>query len=137
MMNLPEEPEHLYVYEQLARADGYQKVIGIDEAGRGPLAGPVVVAAVHLPSHKRFDQLNDSKQLSEKQREALYPPLTEDPEIEWSKNGQIGWIAVNVRAVGESLETDEVFDDQWAWIMLVKKIDGQWLGAGNASNIAE
>jgi hypothetical protein len=61
----------------------------------------------------------------------------QDPEIEWSENGQIGWIAVNVRAVGESLETNEVFDDQWAWIMLVKKIDGQWLGAGNASNIAE
>jgi hypothetical protein len=61
----------------------------------------------------------------------------QDPEIEWSENGQIGWIAVNVRAVGKSLETDEVFDDQWAWIMLVKKIDGKWLGAGNASNIAE
>ena len=61
----------------------------------------------------------------------------QDPEIEFSPADGIGWIAVNVRALGESLEDDETFDDQWAWIMLVRKVDGRWLNAGNASNLAE
>ena len=43
----------LYAYEAVAAARGYRQVSGIDEAGRGPLAGPVVVAAVHLPPGKR------------------------------------------------------------------------------------
>ncbi len=83
-MDLPLDPVTLYEYETLARAAGYQKVIGIDEAGRGPLAGPVVVAAVALPAGKELEALNDSKQLSEKTRKTLFPLITEDPDIHWS-----------------------------------------------------
>ena len=52
-------------------------VAGVDEAGRGPLAGPVVVAAVILDPVRPIEGLNDSKKLTEKQREALYPLIVE------------------------------------------------------------
>ena len=52
-------------------------VAGVDEAGRGPLAGPVCVAAVILDPARAIDGLGDSKQLSERRREALYPLITE------------------------------------------------------------
>jgi len=52
-------------------------VAGVDEAGRGPLAGPVVVAAVILDPHRPIEGLDDSKKLSEKQREALFPRIRE------------------------------------------------------------
>ena len=52
-------------------------VAGVDEAGRGPLAGPVVVAAVVLNPDQPFDGLDDSKRLSEKRREALFPLIME------------------------------------------------------------
>ena len=57
------------------------------------------------------------------------------PHIEVSSTGDVGWIAVNVRAVGEALESGSSFDQQWAWLMGVRKVDGQWLHAGNASNL--
>lgn len=52
-------------------------IAGVDEAGRGPLAGPVVVAAVALNPERAIDGLNDSKKLSETKREALYPLIVE------------------------------------------------------------
>ncbi len=55
----------------------YVVVAGVDEAGRGPLAGPVVVAAVVLDPHRPIDGLNDSKKLSEARRERLYPLIVE------------------------------------------------------------
>jgi ribonuclease HII len=60
-------------FERQARARGFRAVAGIDEAGRGPLAGPVVAAAVILPETFDLPGLTDSKQLSEKARERLYP----------------------------------------------------------------
>jgi len=59
-------------FEALARADGFLTVCGIDEAGRGPLCGPVCAAAVILPPDTEIEGLNDSKKLSEKKREALF-----------------------------------------------------------------
>ena len=59
-------------FEQEARRAGYQAIAGIDEAGRGPLAGPVVAAAVCLPTEYDIPGLQDSKQLTEPQREAVY-----------------------------------------------------------------
>ncbi len=53
------------------------RIAGVDEAGRGPLAGPVSVAAVILDPARPLDGLNDSKQLSERKREALYPRIIE------------------------------------------------------------
>ena len=62
-------------FEEQARQRGFQLVAGIDEAGRGPLAGPVVAAAVVLPEQFLLPGLTDSKKLSEKKREALYPEI--------------------------------------------------------------
>ena len=61
-----------FSYEINAKAKGYKYICGVDEAGRGPLAGPVCAAAVILPVNEVIEGLNDSKKLSEKKREALY-----------------------------------------------------------------
>ena len=62
---------------------GKKLVCGIDEAGRGPLAGPVVVAAVIMPEDSFIEGVNDSKKVSEKKREKLYDEITENA-IAWS-----------------------------------------------------
>ena len=61
-----------YTLEQEFYNQGYNAVCGVDEAGRGPLCGPVVAAAVILPCGLYIEGLNDSKKLTEKKREALY-----------------------------------------------------------------
>jgi ribonuclease HII len=63
--------------ENWAKKQGYKTLIGLDEAGRGPLAGPVLAAAVCLPSHHEIGGLNDSKVLSEAVRESLYAEIIE------------------------------------------------------------
>lgn len=63
--------------ENFAKAKGYKIICGVDEAGRGPLAGPVCAAAVILPENCEIEGLNDSKKLSEKKREALYDVIKE------------------------------------------------------------
>ena len=63
---------NLYKYEEELYDAGFKNICGVDEAGRGPLAGPVVVAACILPPFLRIPGVNDSKQLSEKKREELY-----------------------------------------------------------------
>ncbi|WDP92675.1 MAG: ribonuclease HII [Desulfobacter sp.] len=60
-------------FEEKANAAGYRYIAGIDEAGRGPLAGPVVSAAVILPEDFVCSEITDSKKLSEKKRAALFP----------------------------------------------------------------
>ncbi len=67
-------------YEQELWKEGYQSVAGLDEAGRGPLAGPVVAAAVILSPEKKILGLDDSKQLSAKKREELYKVIYEQAE---------------------------------------------------------
>jgi ribonuclease HII len=62
-------------FEQEARRCGYRHIAGIDEAGRGPLAGPVVAAAVIIPVHCRLAGVDDSKKLSEAEREQLYTAI--------------------------------------------------------------
>ena len=64
-------------YEIATREKGYKYVCGIDEAGRGPLAGPVCAAAVILPEGIEIEGLNDSKKLTEKKREKLYDIIIE------------------------------------------------------------
>ena len=61
---------------------GANKICGIDEAGRGPLAGPVVVAAVIMPKDSMIEGVNDSKKVSEKKREKLYDEITSNA-ISW------------------------------------------------------
>ena len=66
-----------YEFENKAHNDGYALVCGVDEAGRGPLAGPVYAAAVILPEGLEDIGINDSKKLSEKKREALFDIITD------------------------------------------------------------
>jgi len=73
----PETPQSQLFFEDMARRRGYRAVAGIDEAGRGPLAGPVVAAAVILPEDFDLPGLNDSKQISEKKRNQLLPMIYE------------------------------------------------------------
>jgi len=65
-------------------AASFSHIVGIDEAGRGPLAGPVSAAAVILPKGYRHDLLDDSKKLSEKKRELIYKDLIADKRILWA-----------------------------------------------------
>jgi len=67
--------QNLYEQERLMVNSGYQLVAGVDEAGRGPLAGPLVVGAVILPLGYHLPLINDSKKLSAKQREELYKQI--------------------------------------------------------------
>lgn len=73
----PENHQSQLFFEEMARRRGYRAVAGVDEAGRGPLAGPVVAAAVILPEDFDLPGLNDSKQLSEKKRNELFPLIHE------------------------------------------------------------
>ena len=66
-----------FEYEEKHYAEGYTAVCGCDEAGRGPLCGPVVAAAVILPRGLEIEGLNDSKKISEKKREALFEVIKE------------------------------------------------------------
>ncbi len=66
-----------YEYELKKYKEGYTAVCGVDEAGRGPLCGPVVAAAVILPTSLIIDGINDSKKISEKKREKLFDIIIE------------------------------------------------------------
>ena len=70
-------PADFWTIENACMEEGYRIVCGIDEAGRGPLAGPVFAAAVILPQGLLIDGLDDSKKLSEKKREALFDVIRE------------------------------------------------------------
>jgi len=78
-------------FEELAKRRGFESVAGIDEAGRGPLAGPVVAAAVILPEGFKLPGLTDSKKLTEKQRNRFYPQIRQ----------QAAAVGVGVASVGE------------------------------------
>lgn len=66
---------NLYQYEENLIKQGYKHIVGTDEVGRGPMAGPLVAAAVILPLDYKIDGLNDSKKLTEKKREELYKEI--------------------------------------------------------------
>lgn len=87
---------NLWEYEEQCWAEGHALVCGCDEAGAGPLAGPVYAAAVILPRYIELPGLNDSKQLTEKRREALFPVIQEAAEA---------WAVARVEA-GEIDATD-------------------------------
>lgn len=98
------------LYECEAARQGYTAVCGIDEAGRGPLAGPVCAAAVILPPDFQLDGLNDSKKLSEKKREALFEPITLQAVsfgIGWASEAEIDKINIlqaTFLAMGRAVE---------------------------------
>ena len=69
--------KNMWQFEEELFAQGYQVICGVDEAGRGPLAGPVCAAAVILPPHLEIPGLDDSKKLSDKRRRELFPVIKE------------------------------------------------------------
>lgn len=69
---------NLYTFENECRANGYKLIAGVDEVGRGPLAGPVVVVSVILPENFFIEKINDSKKLSEATREKIYDIIMEN-----------------------------------------------------------
>ena len=86
----------LWALERACREEGYSSVCGCDEAGAGPLAGPVYAAAVILPFGAKLPGLNDSKKLTEKKREAIFPVIREQA---------VAWAVARVEAA-EIDETD-------------------------------
>lgn len=85
------------LYENMVYDNGFGNVCGVDEAGRGPLAGPVCAAAVILPKGLIIDGVNDSKKLSEKKRENLYNVIIEKAaaySVAWASVEEIE--AVNI-----------------------------------------
>ena len=70
--------------ENALRGDGWVRIAGVDEAGRGPLAGPVAAAAVVLPAGYSCEFLDDSKKLTANRREHLYEVLTGDGSVHWA-----------------------------------------------------
>ena len=69
---------NLKEHERELRQKGFKNICGIDEAGRGPLAGPVVIAAVIMPEDSMIEGVNDSKKVSEKKREQIYDLILEE-----------------------------------------------------------
>ncbi len=99
-------------FERKTRARGWTRVCGIDEAGRGPLAGPVAAAAVILPADFQHATLTDSKKLTPRQRERIYAELTSDASIEWSV------------ALVEAPEIDRINILQATWQAMSKAREG-------------
>ena len=75
---------HLDHENRLRDSGAVRIVAGIDEAGRGPLAGPVVAAAVVLPAGFEHEHLHDSKKLTARRRESIYQELTNAPGVQWA-----------------------------------------------------
>lgn len=100
-----------FEYELNAKNKGFNAVCGVDEAGRGPLAGPVFAAAVILPDGCEIEGLNDSKKLSEKKREALFDVIKEKA-ISWS-----------VASVDEKT-IDEINILQATYLAMKKSVEG-------------
>jgi ribonuclease HII len=69
--------------EKAARSQGFSKIAGVDEAGRGPLAGPVVAVACILPEGFFIDQIDDSKRLSAEQRDRIFSILMNNPDVQY------------------------------------------------------
>lgn len=104
-------------YENKALNNGYKFICGVDEAGRGPLAGPVCAAAVILPENFEIEGLDDSKKLSEKKRDLLFEKIIENAvsynvafgsleEIEEYNILEATYIAMNRAINGLSVKPD-------------------------------
>ena len=111
-----------FKYENEAKADGYNIVCGIDEAGRGPLAGPVCAAAVILPDGCIIEGVNDSKKLTEKKREQLFDVIkdtavaysiatADEKEIDEINILQATYLAMNRAFRGLSVRPDKALVD--------------------------
>lgn len=100
-----------FEYEINAKNKGFSAVCGVDEAGRGPLAGPVFAAAVILPENCIIEGLNDSKKLTEKKREALFDVIKEKA------------ISYSIASVDEKI-IDEINILQATYLAMKKAVEG-------------
>ena len=105
----------MYQLEQNLRQKGYRFIAGVDEAGRGPLAGPVVAAAVILPEEYRNADINDSKQISPLERERLFIEI---------KNVALSY-AVGIVTPKKIDETDILSAAKFAMRQAILKLDPQ------------
>ncbi len=101
----------LWEYENRAYLSGYATVCGVDEAGRGPLAGPVCAAAVILPPNIHIEGLDDSKKLSDKRRRELFPVIKQQA------------IAYSI-AFADHHEIDEINILQATYLAMERAING-------------
>ena len=106
-----------YSFEKELISEGFNIVCGIDEAGRGPLAGPVCAAAVILPTDIEIEGLNDSKKLTEKKREALFDVVKEKAlaysivMIDEKTIDEINILQATLLAMRRAVETLEIKPD--------------------------
>ena len=104
------EPVDWLKYENEARGEGFANICGVDEAGRGPLAGPVFAAAVILHPGQIIEGANDSKKLSEKKREELFDKICEQAaaycivSVEEAVIDEINILQATYRAMSEAVE---------------------------------
>lgn len=110
-MNKCDKDTDMLFYEKQARNNGYKIICGIDEAGRGPLAGPVCAAAVILPEGHIIDGVNDSKKLSAKKREELFDKII-DECLDYSI------------ATADEKEIDEINILQATFLAMRRAVDG-------------
>ena len=99
------------LYENEALSNGYEIICGVDEAGRGPLAGPVYAAAVILPKGHIVEGVNDSKKLSEKKRELLFDKIIDE------------CVCYSIGTASEK-EIDEINILQATYLAMKKAVDG-------------
>ena len=111
--------ENWLEYENSAYEKGYEIICGVDEAGRGPLAGPVYAAAVVLKKGQIIEGVNDSKKLSEKKREALFEKITAEA-LDWSI------------AFADEKEIDEINILEATYLAMKRAVEGLKLNADYA-----
>lgn len=137
-------------YENEARGAGYSRILGVDEAGRGPMAGPLVVGGVIFPEDFYDERINDSKKLTEKKREALYDLIIENAlayRIEVLSVEEVDTLNVyeasrtGMKRIVESLEPDFTLSDAMPLgdipHLSIIKGDAKSLSIGAASILAK
>lgn len=105
-------------FEREAQQQGYKCVVGVDEAGRGPMAGPVVAAACHIPDGVFIPGINDSKQLTAESREEIYSKLSAHPDVSYSVGiidhqiiDEINILQASIKAMIEAVDAIKVTVD--------------------------
>lgn len=108
---IKDEEKNWLAYEQSAEEEGFCSICGVDEAGRGPLAGPVFAAAVIMPHVLIIEGVNDSKKISEKKREQLFDIICEKA------------LAFSIAAASEA-EIDSINILQATYLAMKRAVDG-------------
>lgn len=137
-------------YENEVRGAGYSRILGVDEAGRGPMAGPLVVGGVIFPEDFYDERINDSKKLTEKKREALYDFIIENAlayQIEVLSVEEVDTLNVyeasrtGMKRIVESVEPDFTLSDAMPLgdipHLSIIKGDAKSLSIGAASILAK